>query len=111
VRVAVYHGAGRITLEERPDPQAGPGELVVRVRACGLCGSDLMGWYQDPRAPVVLGHEPVGEVVAAGPGAPLAPGARQRAQVMQGTWWCTWTRAPGASGAPGPAATTSPTGS
>ncbi len=76
MRVAVYHGAGRITLEERPDPQPGPGELVVRVRACGLCGSDLMGWYQDPRAPVVLGHEPVGEVVAAGPGAPLPPGAR-----------------------------------
>lgn len=72
----MYHGAGRIALEERPDPVAGPGELVVRVRACGLCGSDLMTWYQDPRAPVVLGHEPVGEVVAAGPGAPREPGER-----------------------------------
>ena len=48
----------------------------MRVRACGLCGSDLMTWYQDPRAPVVLGHEPAGEVVAAGPGAPFAEGAR-----------------------------------
>ena len=76
MRVAVYHGAGRLSLEERPDPVAGPGELVVRVRACGLCGSDLMGWYQDPRAPVVLGHEPAGEVVQAGPGAPLAVGER-----------------------------------
>ena len=76
VRVALYHGAGRLTLEERPDPVAGPGELVVRVRACGLCGSDLMRWYQDPRAPVVLGHEPAGEVVDAGPGAPFAPGDR-----------------------------------
>jgi L-iditol 2-dehydrogenase len=76
VRVAVYHGGGRLELEERPDPVAGPGELVVRVRACGLCGSDLMAWYQDPRAPVVLGHEPAGEVVSAGPGAPLAPGTR-----------------------------------
>ena len=71
MRVAVYHGAGRIALEERPDPVAGPGELVVRVRACGLCGSDLMAWYQDPRAPVVLGHEPAGEVVAAGDGRAL----------------------------------------
>ena len=35
-----------------------------------------MGWYQDPRAPVVLGHEPVGEVVSVGPGAPRAPGER-----------------------------------
>ena len=72
----MYHGAGRIRLEEAPDPVAGPGELVVRVRACGLCGSDLMSWYQDPRAPVVLGHEPAGEVVAAGPGAPHPVGAR-----------------------------------
>ena len=73
-------GPGRIELEERPDPVAGPGELVVRVRACGLCGSDLMAWYQDPRAPVVLGHEPAGEVVAAGAGAPFAVGdARLRA--------------------------------
>ena len=76
MRAAVYHGGGRLTLEERPDPVAGEGELVVRVRACGLCGSDLMAWYQDPRAPVVLGHEPAGEVVAAGAGAPFAAGAR-----------------------------------
>ncbi len=72
----MYHGGGRIALEERPDPVAGAGELVVRMSACGLCGSDLMGWYQDPRAPVVLGHEPVGEVIAAGPGAPVAVGER-----------------------------------
>ena len=76
MRAAVYHGAGRIAVEERPDPVAGPGELVVRMRACGLCGSDLMSWYQDPRAPVVLGHEPVGEVVAAGAGAAVRPGRR-----------------------------------
>ena len=76
MRVAVYHGGGRLALEERPDPTAGPGELVVRMRACGLCGSDLMAWYQDPRAPVVLGHEPAGVVVEAGPGASLAVGER-----------------------------------
>ena len=40
------------------------------MRACGICGSDLMEWYQDPRAPVVLGHEPVGVVVASAPGLP-----------------------------------------
>lgn len=76
MRVAVYHGGGRLELEERPDPTAGPGELVVEMRACGLCGSDLMTWYQDPRAPVVLGHEPAGVVVEAGPGAPVAVGER-----------------------------------
>ena len=76
MRAAVYHGAGRIELTELPRPAAGPGELVVRVHACGLCGSDLMQWYQDPRAPLVLGHEPVGVVVQAGEGAPVAVGSR-----------------------------------
>jgi L-iditol 2-dehydrogenase len=76
MRAAVYHGGGRLTLEEWTDPAAGPGEIVVRVRACGLCGSDLMAWYQDPRAPVVLGHEPVGEVLEAGDGAPVREGER-----------------------------------
>jgi L-iditol 2-dehydrogenase len=76
MRAAVYHGQGRITLEEIPEPQAGPGEIVIAMRACGLCGSDLMNWYQDPRAPVVLGHEPVGEIVEVGDGAGFEVGAR-----------------------------------
>lgn len=76
MKAAVYHGNGRIAIEERPEPVAGPGEIVVRMRACGLCGSDLMRWYQDPRAPVVLGHEPVGEVVDVGDGVSLDAGRR-----------------------------------
>jgi L-iditol 2-dehydrogenase len=76
MRAAMYHGAGRIELTELPRPVAGAGELVVRVHACGLCGSDLMQWYQDPRAPLVLGHEPVGVVVDAGEGATVAVGSR-----------------------------------
>ena len=76
VRAAIYHGAGRITVEEVARPRIGDGELLVRVTACGLCGSDLMRWYQDPRAPVVLGHEPVGVVAEAGKGAGFDVGAR-----------------------------------
>jgi L-iditol 2-dehydrogenase len=76
MRAAMYHGAGRIELTELPRPVAGAGELLVGVRACGLCGSDLMQWYQDPRAPLVLGHEPVGVVVEAGERAPVAVGRR-----------------------------------
>lgn len=72
----MYHGAGRIELTELPRPTAGRGELVVQVTACGLCGSDLMDWYQEPRAPLVLGHEPVGIIVEAGADAPLAVGVR-----------------------------------
>jgi L-iditol 2-dehydrogenase len=76
VRAAIYHGEGRLTVEDLPDPQIGPGELLVRMRACGLCGSDLMRWYQDPKAPLVLGHEPVGEIVQVGDGAPFDAGQR-----------------------------------
>ena len=76
MRAAIYHGAGRITLEDVPIPRIGDGELLVRMTACGLCGSDLMRWYQDPKAPVVLGHEPVGTVAEAGDGARFPVGAR-----------------------------------
>jgi L-iditol 2-dehydrogenase len=79
VKAAVYLGGGQVVVEDRPEPMPGPGEVVLAMRACGLCGSDLMEWYQDPRVPVVLGHEPMGVVVAAGEwvDAPLpVPGTR-----------------------------------
>jgi len=66
VRAAVYQPGGAVVLEERDVPAPGPGEVLVAMRACGICGSDLMRWYVEPRAPLVLGHEPVGVVVAAG---------------------------------------------
>lgn len=76
MRAAIYHGQGRITIEDVPTPQIGDGEILVATSMCGLCGSDLMTWYQDPRAPTVLGHEPVGVVAAAGDGAPFSVGER-----------------------------------
>ncbi|HSJ06315.1 MAG TPA: alcohol dehydrogenase catalytic domain-containing protein [Longimicrobiales bacterium] len=58
-------------------PTPGPGEILMRVTACGLCGSDALDWYVARKAPVVLGHEPVGRVVAVGPGVTtLQPGQR-----------------------------------
>lgn len=68
MRVAVYYGIGDIRIEEAPKPDVGTGELLVKMRACGLCGSDLMDWYLRDRAPLVLGHEPAGVVVEVGPG-------------------------------------------
>lgn len=76
MRAAIYHGGGSLSIDEVPAPEAGPGEIVIRTRQCGICGTDLMAWYQDSKAPVVLGHEPVGDVVAAGEGAPFAVGDR-----------------------------------
>ena len=75
MKAAVYLGNGDVRIEERPAPEPGPGEVLVEMRACGICGSDLMEWYVAPRAPLVLGHEPAGVVVSSGPGLP-GPGTR-----------------------------------
>lgn len=63
---AVYHGPNDIRIQSRATPIPGPGELLVRMEACGICGSDVMDWYANAKAPVVLGHEPIGRVVARG---------------------------------------------
>lgn len=68
MRAAVFHGPKDIRFETMPDPVPGPGDVVVRMLACGVCGSDLMDWYTAGKAPAVLGHEPVGIVVAIGDG-------------------------------------------
>jgi L-iditol 2-dehydrogenase len=66
VKASVYHAPGDVRIEERTLAPPGPGEVLVRMLACGLCGSDLLDWYVARKAPVVLGHEPVGEVIAVG---------------------------------------------
>ncbi len=68
MRVAVYHSNDDVRLEDRPRPVAGAGELLLRVKASGICGSDVMEWYRKPRAPLVLGHEVAGVVEVAGAG-------------------------------------------
>jgi L-iditol 2-dehydrogenase len=66
VKAAVYHAPGDVRLEEVERPVPGPGEVLVAMRACGICGSDLLEWYVERKAPAVLGHEPVGVVVERG---------------------------------------------
>lgn len=68
MRVATYYNNRDIRLEERPTPQIGPGELLVKVVASGICGTDVMEWYRLRRAPLVLGHEITGEVLTVGEG-------------------------------------------
>lgn len=72
MKAAVYHSPSDIRIEDVELPRPQPGELLLRMSACGICGSDLMDWYVKRRAPVVLGHEPVGVVVEAPEG--LSPG-------------------------------------
>lgn len=64
----MYYSNNDVRLEEVPTPQIGPGELLLRVAASGICGSDVMEWYRRDKVPLVLGHEVAGEVVEAGDG-------------------------------------------
>jgi threonine dehydrogenase-like Zn-dependent dehydrogenase len=70
MRAAIYPGGGRpITIETLPDPEPGPGDLLVRVDRCGICGTDLSmtrGGAWDFGNGVQFGHEYAGEVVAVG---------------------------------------------
>lgn len=68
MRAAVYYNNNDIRLEERPVPKISDGELLVKVIASGICGSDVMEWYRVKKAPLVLGHELSGEVVEVGKG-------------------------------------------
>ena len=63
-----YHSNEDVRVVEMPVPTIGPGELLVRMQACGLCASDVMEWYMRPRAPLYPGHEPVGIVTEVGEG-------------------------------------------
>jgi L-iditol 2-dehydrogenase len=68
MRVAVYYSNKDVRLEEMPAPKIGPGEVMVKVLASGICGSDVMEWYRIKKAPRVLGHEITGEIVEIGDG-------------------------------------------
>ena len=66
---AVYYGVNDVRMETVPVPQIGPGELLIRVHTCGICGTDLKkistGSHSAPR---IFGHETAGDIVATGPG-------------------------------------------
>ncbi len=77
MRVARSLTSREVVVEERPDPAAGPGEVVCRVLACGVCGSDVSETYVARKLPAVLGHEVVGEVLETGYGvSAVQPGDR-----------------------------------
>jgi L-iditol 2-dehydrogenase len=61
--VAKYYNNNDIRLEQLPIPKIGPGEILVKVRASGICGTDVMEWYRIKKAPRILGHEIAGDIV------------------------------------------------
>ncbi len=66
MKAAVYYSQKDIRIEEIPQPRIGQDEILVHMKACGVCGSDLMDWYLEKRVPLVLGHEPAGVVAKKG---------------------------------------------
>jgi L-iditol 2-dehydrogenase len=62
MKAIVYHSQQDMRLEDLPTPRIEEDEVLVNMKACGICGSDLMDWYLKSRAPLVLGHEPSGTV-------------------------------------------------
>lgn len=77
MRVLMYYRNRDVRVEEMSVPKIGPGELLMKVVASGICGSDVMEWYRRDKVPLVLGHEVSGEVMEVGTGVDrFAPGDR-----------------------------------
>jgi len=66
LKVARLYSFNDIRIEDVPVPKPGPGEALIKTMACGICSGDVMPWYIEKKAPLVLGHEPSGEIVEMG---------------------------------------------
>ena len=62
MRAAVYYNNKDVRVEDVARPEIGPGELLVKIMASGICGSDVLEWYRIKKAPIVLGHEVAGVI-------------------------------------------------
>jgi L-iditol 2-dehydrogenase len=99
MRAAVMHEVEVVKVEDLPEPTLDPAGAILRVEACGICGTDARTFFNgDPRAPApwVLGHEPVGVLEEVGPEADLPPGVSKGDRVFLGSIltcrecpWCT----------------------
>ncbi|HWM35210.1 MAG TPA: zinc-dependent dehydrogenase [Pseudolysinimonas sp.] len=75
MKAATFYAPGDIRLEQVPEPDAAPGEIKIRVRACSMCGTDVKisrSGHPNMSAPQVMGHEIAGEIVDVGAGATSA---------------------------------------
>ena len=90
MRGVVFKGNREAEIREFPDPHAGPGEAVVKIRASGLCGTDLHRYRAPEPTEMITGHEPCGEIAELGAGAPdgLAIGDRVMVHHYRGCGVC-----------------------
>lgn len=66
MKVARLYSFDDIRIEDIAIPEIGSGDALVKTQACGICSGDVMPWYIEKKSPVVLGHEPAGEIVEVG---------------------------------------------
>ncbi|MBI3377355.1 MAG: alcohol dehydrogenase catalytic domain-containing protein [Nitrospirae bacterium] len=66
MKVAKLYSFNDIRIEDIPIPEIGLGDALIKTHACGICSGDVMPWYIEKKAPVVIGHEPTGEIVEVG---------------------------------------------
>lgn len=66
MKAAKLYSFNDIRIENIPVPEVGPNDVLIKTRACGICSGDVMPWYIEKKAPLVLGHEPAGEIVELG---------------------------------------------
>lgn len=93
---AVLYGAGDLRVEEVPKPHAGPGEVLLRVERCGICGTDLhimRGDFPAPNLPLIIGHEFAGTIEAVGAGVThVGPGVKATADINIACGVCYFCR-------------------
>ncbi|MFC2070474.1 zinc-binding dehydrogenase [Chloroflexota bacterium] len=93
MKAAVLYGAGDIRVEEVPEPTVEPGGVVIKVKACGICGSDLHGYRHGGREGMRFGHEFSGDIVEIGDGVTgVETGDRVIAMSGKGCGECYWCR-------------------
>lgn len=66
MKVAKLYNFNDIRIEDVETPEVQDNDALIKVKACGICSGDVMKWYIEKKAPIVLGHEPSGEVVSIG---------------------------------------------
>jgi 2-desacetyl-2-hydroxyethyl bacteriochlorophyllide A dehydrogenase len=93
MKAAVMRGAHDIVIEEVPYPRLEPEGVIIKVRACGICGSDLHMYRHGPPVPWRMGHEFSGDVVEAGARvSEVGVGDRLAAMCGEGCGHCYWCR-------------------
>ena len=91
MKSAVFYGKHDIKVEESPMPQLGEHDVLIKVMACGVCGTDVHIYEGDKGAadttpPTILGHEFAGLVEQVG------PGVRSASAIFASTWWASAPR-------------------